>query len=230
MSTNFCLSTPCLAMKSAIDASLSSGWRSTWIALNTLGLSCVAQAERFQRVIQALLRHEGFIEGDRHPLEDDIVALLLDPVSQRRLESMAMRAAVPEEFGDFDFFAGIGLLRLVQGTEIDAVFRIIGAALTDSASRLKPRVTNNLGNKRMGSFLFWFIYGLARQRRRRHCLTVFRGYGSLFRSGRTGRPAPGTGCRCRTGARVTRASKPSRASLALVLSASACSRNAPACR
>lgn len=83
----------------------------------------VNPAECFQRVVELLLRDEGVAEGNRYALEVDFVALLFHPCFERWFERAAMRAGVPEEFGDFDFFAAVDLLGFFQRTVIGAIDR-----------------------------------------------------------------------------------------------------------
>ena len=60
------------------------------------------EAQRVERMVHLRMRDEVVAEGYRHALEHDIRVLLLDPCFEVRVEFVAVRAAVPEEFGDFD--------------------------------------------------------------------------------------------------------------------------------
>ena len=76
------------------------------------GVLSVELAQRFQRVIDAAMRLQLGIEGDRHALDHHILALLGDPGRPGVLEVVAVRAAVPEELRDFDLACGHRLRRL----------------------------------------------------------------------------------------------------------------------
>src|SRR5579864_1426736 len=64
------------------------------------------EPECVERVVQLRMRNEVVTEGDRHALEYDVRTLLLDPCFKVRVELVAVRAAVPEEFGDLDLARG----------------------------------------------------------------------------------------------------------------------------
>jgi hypothetical protein len=64
------------------------------------------ETERVERVVHLRMRNKVVAEGHRHALEHDVRALLLDPCFEVRVEFVAVRAAVPEEFGDFDLARG----------------------------------------------------------------------------------------------------------------------------
>ena len=102
-------------------------------------LQFVGLAHRFEGVIKALLRLEGVAKCHRHPLEADVVTLLLYPVCQCRLENMAVRAGVPEEFGNFDLLAGFGGLRFFERAVVDAVDRRRRGRLCASAGQTEAQ-------------------------------------------------------------------------------------------
>ncbi|MGF6443038.1 hypothetical protein QF002_003849 [Paraburkholderia youngii] len=74
----------------------------------------VREAERVERVEHLRVRDEVVAEGDRHAAEHDVRGLLLDPRFEERVEFIAVRATVPEEFDDFDL-AGRHVGRLRRG-------------------------------------------------------------------------------------------------------------------
>src|SRR5208283_1775494 len=59
-------------------------------------------AQHFERVIKARVRNPGFAESRRYAAKHDIGRQLPDPRLDDGLESIAMRATVPEELDDFD--------------------------------------------------------------------------------------------------------------------------------
>jgi hypothetical protein len=75
-------------------------------------------AHRLERQEQACFRIGRALERQRNAAQRDSVALLLDPIPQRRLEGIAGAAVIREEFDDFDLLAlGLGWLRRSQCRE-----------------------------------------------------------------------------------------------------------------
>ncbi|KGC57480.1 hypothetical protein DM47_2385 [Burkholderia mallei] len=83
------------------------------------GRHLLGDAERRERIEQLRVRDEIVAERHRHALERDLVALLLHPGLDRRLELVAVRAAVPEELDHLDLAGGRGhRLRRLHHLEI----------------------------------------------------------------------------------------------------------------
>jgi hypothetical protein len=113
-SRNLALSTPCLATQSATSSWVFSGWRSTWIAVEHLAVQ-VDQAPSPPACSTGAARGQSLSrKSHRHAAQRHILGQALDPLFERGLEGVAVRAAVPEELDHLDLpawrvTAGAGL-------------------------------------------------------------------------------------------------------------------------
>lgn len=92
-----------------------------------------------QGIKHSLVRFHRFTEFDGNAFENNVLFLLPGPVGQRRIECVAMRAEITEEFDDLDFIAGIGWLRYFQNLIINVFLWLAGEA--NAAVAIMPTST-----------------------------------------------------------------------------------------
>ena len=93
-------------------------------SVKDLAVHGLDHVEAFQCVVDLLMGNKGLVpEGDWNPAEIHVGGQFLDPCLDRRLEGIAVRAAVPEKFDRLDL-AGRHRLRLGEADIVLAFDRL----------------------------------------------------------------------------------------------------------